>query len=142
MVTIDRMEVLALRRALLAGLLSCFALTAAAATPKPNDNAPAATTATEHRVTTGIIAPIVDGSAMIHITDDAALETLPQPAKMLVRVNLDASGNPTDVRVLESLSPNVDARLIAAVRQLHWHPATLDHQAIPMTVNLTVDVQH
>jgi hypothetical protein len=44
--------------------------------------------------------------------------------------------------VLNSISPSVDSHVIAAVRQFHWRPAVLDNQAIPLTVNLTVDVQH
>jgi TonB family protein len=131
-----------LRRFLIAGLLSSVALTAAAATPKPNDNAAAANTATEHRVTTGIVGPTVYGSAIVHVSDDPILSNVAIPAKMLVRLNLDATGKPTDVKILQSISPAVDARLIAAVEQLRWHPATLDNQAIPLTVNLTVDVQH
>lgn len=131
-----------MRRILIAGLLSSLALTAAAATPKPNDNAAAGNTATEHRVTTGIVDPSLYGSPIVHVTDDPILENVAMPAKMLVRVNLDTAGKPTDVKILQSISPSVDARLIAAVEQLRWHPATLDNQAIPLTINLTVDVQH
>lgn len=131
-----------MRRLLVASLLSSFALAAAAATPKPNNNAAAATTATEHRTTTGITAPTVYGSAVVHITDDPILQNLAIPAKLLVRLDLDAAGKASNVQILQSISPSVDARLIAAVQQLRWHPATLDNQAIPLTVNLTVDVKH
>jgi Gram-negative bacterial TonB protein C-terminal len=131
-----------MHRILVASLLSSFALAAAAATPQPNNNAAAATSATNQRVTTGVIAPRLNGSAVVHIHGDAVLDTCPNPAKMLVRLNLDATGNATDVEVLHSISPSVDARLIAAVRQLRWRPASLDNQPIPLTVNLTVEVQH
>jgi TonB family protein len=131
-----------MRRILVASLLSSFALAAAAATPQPNINAAAATSATEHRVSTGITAPRLYGSAVVHIPDDVALETFPTPATMVVRLNLDATGTATGVQVLHSIAPAVDANVIAAVRQLRWRPATLDDQPIPLTVNLTVKVQH
>jgi TonB family protein len=131
-----------MRRILVASLLSSFALAAAAATPQPNANAAAATPATEHRVTTGIIAPQVAGPAVIHIASEAALESWPSPVTMRVRLNLDATGNATDVQLLRSFSPAVDADVVAAIRQLHWRPASLDNQPIPLTVNLTVEVQH
>lgn len=131
-----------MRRILIASLLSSLALAAAAATPQPDNNAAAATTATEHRVTTGIIAPQLAGPAVVHIQDDAVLQTFPTPATMLVRLNLDATGTATSIQVLRSIAPTVDAHVIAAVRQLHWRPASLDNQPIPLTVNLTVQVQH
>ncbi|HTW50203.1 MAG TPA: energy transducer TonB [Acidobacteriaceae bacterium] len=123
-------------------MLSSFALAAAAATPQPNNNAADATSATTNRVTTGITAPQLSNSAVVHIPDDAILDTCPNPARMMVRLNLDARGNTTGAEVLHSISPAVDAHVIAAVRQFHWRPASLDNQPIPLTVNLTVEVQH
>jgi TonB family protein len=131
-----------MRRILVASLLSASALAAAAANPQPNDNTAAATSATEHRVTTGIIAPQLTSSSIVHITNNDALESWPSPATMRVRLDLDATGTATDVQVLHSISPSVDADVVAAVRKLRWHPATLDNQPIPLTVNLTVQVQH
>jgi TonB family protein len=131
-----------MRRILVASLLSSFALAAAAATPKPNENPAAATSATEHRVTTGIIAPQLTGPAVVHITNEAALESWPSPVTMRLRLNLDANGSATDVQLLRSFSPTVDADVVAAVRKLRWSPATLDKQPIPLTVNLTVQVEH
>jgi hypothetical protein len=131
-----------MRRILVASLLSSFALAAAAATPQPNNDATAATPATDHRVTTGVIAPRVNGPAVVHIPGDSIFDTWSNPAKMLVRLDLDANGNATGAEVLHSISPAVDARVIAAVRQFHWRPASLDNQPIPLTVNLTVEIQH
>ncbi|MGC2637453.1 MAG: energy transducer TonB [Acidobacteriaceae bacterium] len=129
-----------MRRILVASMLSSFALAAAAATTQPTDNP--TPSAAVHRVTTGIAAPQLSTRAIVHIPGDAILDTLPNPAELRVRLDLDASGNATRVQVLNSISPNVDAHVIAAIRQFRWRPAVLDNQAIPLTVNLIVEVQH
>ena len=131
-----------MRRILVASLLSSFALAAAAATPHPTDNPAPSAPGTAHRVSSGIAAPQLTTRATVHIAGDAILNTLPNPAELRVRLDLDGSGEATNVQMLNSISPRVDAQVIAAVRQFHWRPAVLDNQAIPLTVNLTVEVQH
>jgi len=131
-----------MRRILVASLLSSFALAATAATPHPTSNPAPSPQATVTRVTTGIAGPQLSSAATIHIPGDAMLDTFPNPARMLVRVDLDSTGNATHIQVLRSLTPSIDAQVIAAVRQFRWRPATLDNQAIPLAVNLNVEVQH
>jgi hypothetical protein len=36
----------------------------------------------------------------------------------------------------------VDERVVEAVRQFRWRPASLDKQAIPVELTLKVEVQH
>jgi TonB family protein len=121
-------------------MLSSFALAATAATPHPTDNP--TTSATVNRVTTGIAGPQLATRATVHIPGDAILDTYPNPAEVRVRLDLDAAGNASNLQILHSISPNVDAHVLAAVRQFHWRPAVLDNQTIPLTVNLTVEIQH
>lgn len=125
-----------MRRFLVASLLSAVTLAASAATPKPT------TTPTSHSVSTGITAPQLQSSAVIHIASDDSLTSFPNPAKMLLRVSLDESGKPTAIRVVSSFAPTVNTKIVALVQQFRWSPAMLDNQAIPADVNLVVEVQH
>jgi TonB family protein len=129
-----------MRRILVASLLSSFVLTAAAATPKPANDA--ATTAPPLAVSTGVTEAQLLHSTKIEIPDDAVIESLPNPAKVVLRINLDETGSPTHVQVVQSLSPAVDARVMQAVRSFRWRPAVLDNQTIPVDVNLIVEVRH
>jgi TonB family protein len=128
-----------MRRILAASLLSCLALTAAAATPKPATDAK---TAAGVPVSTGITEAQLFYPTAIHVSGDSDLDALPNPAKMLLKVNLDATGSPTNVQVVQSINPSLDARVVKAVRQFRWRPAVLDNQTISSDVNLTVEVQH
>jgi len=127
-----------MRRILVASLLSSFALAAYAATPKPGSDATPARVA----VTTGITAPTLDTAAIVHIDGDDSLSAFPSPATMQLHLNVDATGATSQVQVVRSLSPVVDAQVVRAVSRFHWHPAMLDNQTIPADVNLIVQVQH
>lgn len=121
-----------------ASLLSSFALTAAAASPRPTD----APTAATPMVTTGVTEPRLQYAAKIDLPSDATLDDFPNPARMVLKLNLDQTGSPTHVEVVQSLTPALDSRVVKAVRQFRWRPAVLDNQTIPSDVNLVVEVQH
>ena len=129
-----------MHRILVASLLSSFALTAAAATPKPasdaNGAAPAAIV-----VSTGVREAQLLRSTEINIPTDV-VNSFSNPAELVLHVNLDETGTPTRVAVVQSINPEVDSRVMKAVRQFRWRPAVLDNQTIPMEVNLHVQVQH
>ena len=128
-----------MRRILVASLLSSIALTAAAASPKPANDA---STPATPMVTTGVTSAQLRYAAKIDLPPTAALASLPNPAKMVLKLNLDQTGSPTHVEVVHSLTPELDARVVKAVRQFRWSPAVLDNQTIPIDVNLIVEVQH
>jgi TonB family protein len=93
-------------------------------------------------VTTGVTSAQLRYAAKIDLPATAALSSLPNPAKMVLKLNLDQTGSPTHVEVVQSLTPELDARVVKAVRQFRWSPAVLDNQTIPIDVNLIVEVQH
>jgi TonB family protein len=62
-------------------------------------------------------------------------------AKIALRIDLDEKGNPTNIRVLQSINPLVDARVIEAVRQFRWVPALLDNRPVPIDLTLNVEIQ-
>jgi TonB family protein len=55
-------------------------------------------------------------------------------------IQVDEKGFVHDVKVTRPLNAYWDARVAQAVSNGHFRPATLDHQAIPMSVDLTVAV--
>jgi len=127
-----------MRRVLVACLLSSFALTALAATPQPAESTPTAAP----MITTGVTVAELRSTTEIKLPNNADLSSFPNPARMVLKINLDDTGSPAHIAVIQSLTPELDARVIAAVRQFRWRPAVLDNQTIPMEVNLIVQVQH
>lgn len=130
-----------MRRVLIASLLSSLALTAAAASSKPADDASAANTPAVRPVSTGVTAPILVHSTHINIQASEISDAFPNPARVVLKLNLDATGTPTKVEVLRPISPSVDDHIVSAVRQFRWTPAVLDNQAIPVDMKLVVEVQ-
>ena len=120
-------------------LLSPMLYTASAAATSPKTDAPGTTQ--ERPVSTGVTIPVILDSASIRIPSDAMDERVSGSAKVVLALNVDKSGNAQNVRVVESAGPGLDARVIEAVRQSHFRPAQLDHQAIPLDINLVVEVQ-
>lgn len=129
-----------MRPMLVASILSAFALSAAAATPKPASDASGAAPASLV-ISTGVTEAQLLRSAKIFIPTDA-LSANSNPAELVLRVNLDETGTPTGMHVVHSINPEVDSRVMKAVRSFRWRPAVLDNQTIPVNVNLVVDVQH
>lgn len=61
-----------------------------------------------------------------------SFEDLPdgQQGTVVVEVTIDAAGNIVAARVLQSLAPAIDAKVVAAVQEWHFLPATRDGVAI------------
>jgi len=129
-----------MRRILAASLLSSLALTAAAAAPKSANDAATLTTTTRP-VSTGLTNPQLVYSKPVDIPASAISDAFPNPSRLVLKVNLDETGTPKDVQVLEPLTQDIDARVVAAVRQFRWRPAVLDNQTIPIDLKLIVQVQ-
>ena len=132
-----------MRRALVVSLLSSFALTAAAATGKPANDASASTPALSDArpVSTGVSAPQLVYSAKIEISPEEIPDAFPNPSRVVLKVSLDRTGSPNSIQVVQPLTQTIDARVVEAVRQFRWTPAVLDNQAIPASLNLIVKVQ-
>ena len=128
-----------MRKLLVASLLLSpvlYVASAVAATPKTD-----ASDAQIRQVSTGITTPAVLDSASIHIPGATLDRTGPNGAKVVLALNVDAKGNAQNVRVVQSVNPELDARVVTAVRQSYFHPATVDHHAVPVKVDLVVSVQ-
>ena len=121
-----------------AGVVLSSALLAApafAASPKSD------VAAQPQRVSTGIVAPVLADPAGIRIPADVIGQNPGGLAKVVLSLNVDEKGNAQNVRVVKSASPALDYRVVQAVMQSHFQPATLNKHAIPVDMALTINVQ-
>ena len=129
-----------MRNLLIAGLmLSPMLVTSAAVASSPKSDAAVATQ--NLRVSTGVTAPELIDPTDIHIASSENDRVLPAGVSVVLAMNVDPQGNAHNLRVVKSVNPDLDARVIAAVSQSHFRPAKLDNQAIPYDLNLVVQVQ-
>jgi TonB family protein len=58
-----------------------------------------------------------------------------------VAMTVDASGKPTDLKVIQSTDKFTDQAILSAASQYRYKPATLNGSAVPMemTVNFTIE---
>jgi len=56
-------------------------------------------------------------------------------------MTIDASGKPTDLKVIQSTDKFTDEAILAAASQYRYKPATLNGSAVPMemTVNFRIE---
>ncbi len=117
-------------------VLSSLLVPAAAVASQPASDAstPART------LSTGVKPAKVIYSPNITLTPSEE-EALPVNAHVVLKLNVDQTGQPQDVEVVDSLDQTLDARVQAAVRQFRFRPAMLDNQPVATDITLTVQVQ-
>ncbi|UWZ86326.1 energy transducer TonB [Occallatibacter riparius] len=128
-----------MRRALLPVLLSSLTLTAAASpAPQMND----ASAASSRPISTGVTSPHLVSTAHFSIPAGAMPTTIGSSTRVVLKVNLDETGTPTNVQILHpAATTEIDQRVVSAVRQFRWTPAILNNKAVPEELTLTVEVQ-
>jgi TonB family protein len=119
-------------------LLSPMLFTAAASASQPKDDASASTSV--RPISTGVTAPRILHTTDVVLTPEQ-IEMIPNDAEVVLNVNVSKNGTPDDIQVVKSPNPLIDQRVVEAVRQFRWSPATLDNQDIPLDLTLKVMVQ-
>ena len=119
-------------------LLSPMLVSASAIASQPKSDAPAP--AEYHRISTGIAAPAMIDESSFRIPADVLGQSAGN-AQVVLSLNVDEKGNAQNVRVVKSVNPSLDSRVVAAVMQSHFRPATLNHQPIAIDMDLTVSVK-
>jgi TonB family protein len=94
------------------------------------------------RISTGVTRAHLLSSAPLEIPAGAIDEALPPFAEVSLTLNVDAKGKAEDIQVVKSVNPRLDARVVSAVRELRFRPATLDKEPIATPMTLHVVVQH
>jgi TonB family protein len=98
------------------------------------------TVATSRPLSTGVTPVHVLSTPRIELSP-AASETMIPNAEVVLKLNVDADGQPQDVEVVKSPNHYLDEPVAAAIRQTRFRPATLDHQPVATDLTLTVVVQ-
>jgi TonB family protein len=58
--------------------------------------------------------------------------------KTVLEMTVDATGKPSDLKIVRSLGPVMDKNVLAAVKQYRFAPGTLDGAPAAVPVNLEV----
>jgi protein TonB len=128
-----------MRRTLLAILLSSLPFTAAAApVMQLNDDASAPTS---RPVSTGVTEAKLVYTTPIGIPTSELPTAYGSSAKVVLKIDLDETGTPISIRVIQPITPDVDQRVVEAVRQFRWAPAVLNNKPVKTDMTLTVNVQ-
>jgi TonB family protein len=122
-----------MRRTLSGLLLSSMLLTAAA---YASDDVSASTP----KVSTGVTPPKVLTQLTITAPDAMGGHSRPQSNMVAVTFTVDETGQPRNIQILKGSDPYWDARIAAAVQNLHYAPATLNNRPIAMVVNLNINI--
>lgn len=128
-----------MRHILVSSLVLSASLLPAAAiavTPEAPGNA-----AQNVRISTGVVAPSLISAVNVVPPNQALSKFVPTSAQVGLDVTVDTQGQAQDVHVRQSLTPEWDASVVAAVKQFHFRPATLDGQAFAAKLHLLVDLR-
>jgi hypothetical protein len=97
--------------------------------------------ATPIRISTGVEAPKLIHTVTIDSDSDAIATGFNIDRKAVVEMTVDATGKPTDLKIVGSLGPVMDHNLLVAVGQYRFTPGTLDGQPTAVPVNLQITLR-
>jgi TonB family protein len=89
------------------------------------------------RISTGVIAPKLISTVQIE-SDSDRTSTFPVERKTTVAMTVDATGKPSELKIVQSLGPVMDRNVLAAVSRYRFTPGTLDGAPTAVPVNLEV----
>ena len=90
------------------------------------------------RVSTGVGAPKLIHTVAIESDSDWIPSGFTFDRKTVVELTVDATGKPSNLKILQSLGPVMDHNVLAAVSQYRFTPGTLDGAPTSVPVNLQV----
>jgi TonB family protein len=90
------------------------------------------------RISTGVVAPKLIHTVQIESDFDGTPRGFSLDRKTVVEMTVDATGKPSDLKVVRSLGPVMDKNVLAAVSQYRFAPGTLNGQPTVVPVNLEV----
>ena len=120
-------------------VLSMLTLSTAAKASAPADGA---TNPTPVRVSSGAVPPALLGAPVLSLPDSTLIDLLPEGAQVGLSLTVNKNGQAENIRVIKPFDPFVDNRLVEAVNQMHFRPATIDGQPTAADMNLEVTVAH
>jgi|GEM_PF-985651 len=90
------------------------------------------------RISTGVVAPKLISTVQIESDSDATPRGFTLDRKTVVEMKVDATGKPSDLKIVGTLGPAMDHNVLAAVSQYRFTPGTLDGQPTTVPVNLEI----
>jgi TonB family protein len=103
-----------------------------------NSSAAGARTTTPVRISTGVGEPKLSRTVAIESDSDRIPAGFAFERKTVVEMTVDATGKPSNLKILKSLGPVMDHNVLSAVGQYRFTPGTLDGQPTAIPVNLEV----
>jgi TonB family protein len=128
-----------MRRVILATLLSSITFIAAAAPVTHSEDD--ASAPTSRPISTGVTSPRLVHTQHIYLPADELPAYMGGSAEIALRIDLDETGSPTNIRVLHSINPQADTRVVEAVRHFRWAPALLNNRPVPVDLTLNVEIR-
>jgi hypothetical protein len=89
------------------------------------------------RISTGVVAPKLISTVQIE-SDSDRTSAFRIERKTTVAMTVDATGKPSELKIVGSLGPVMDRNVLAAVSQYRFTPGTLDGAPTAVPVNLEV----
>jgi TonB family protein len=89
------------------------------------------------RVSTGVNAPKLVHTVAVQLDSDFAMDDR-FGRTAVVAMTVDATGKPSDLKVVKATDPEINKAILEAVSQYRFTPGTLDNQATSVPVNLEV----
>jgi TonB family protein len=105
----------------------------------PTPSADRAAAASTVRVSTGVTPPHVS-HAVAFVSSQSRNAATAVEQKVVLQLNVDETGKPTDISVVQSAGPIVDKDVVATVSQYRFTPGKLDGVATAVPVKLEVVV--
>lgn len=101
--------------------------------------APTHTPTVTHRITTGVIAPKIIKTVKIECSPSELAGWQNVNNQVDVALVVGEDGKAHDVRLLRSINQTIDERVLNAVKQYEFKPASLDNENI--SINMTLHVR-
>ena len=106
--------------------------------PAEINGSEAAHTTAPVRVSTGVGAPKLIHTVAIEADSNWVPTGFTFERKAVVEMTVDATGKPSNLKIVKSLGPAMDHNVLAAVGQYRFAPGTLDGAPTAVPVNLNV----
>ena len=93
------------------------------------------------RVSTGVTAPKLLHSAELTLSSSPMRSYVAPDRTVVVDMTVDATGKPSNLKVVKSSTMVTDQNVLDAAKHFVFKPGTLDGEAIPVNVELSVTIQ-
>jgi TonB family protein len=91
------------------------------------------------RISTGVVWPKLISEPNFKVSSADFMGRNLATEQVIVSFTVDESGKPQNVHLAKSVNPVVDERVLKAVRQYRYAPATLDNQKVAADIKLEVN---